>query len=90
MSTTTSALVAMKYGLVCSEGKYQSMLLFKLRTESFMERGASIQFISAFPQEEEVLFAPLTYLRPTDKEQAVFHLPSAGNTLTVVEVNPRG
>ena len=79
----------MKYGLSCTEGKYQSMLLFKLRTESFMQRGASIQFISAFPQEEEVLFPPLTYLQPTGKKQVVFHLPSAGDTLTVVEVTPQ-
>ena len=54
MSTTASAEVALRYGGL-SGGAQGSMLLFKLRTASFMERGASIQFISAFPEEEEVL-----------------------------------
>ena len=47
MSTTTSAAVALQYA---SGGS--SMLLFKLRTENFMQRGASIGYLSAFPPAE--------------------------------------
>ena len=55
----------------------------------FMQRGASIQFISAFPEEEEVLFPPLTYLLPTKKEHEVIDLVAEGMTITVVEVAPQ-
>ena len=47
MSTTTKLEVAVQYSTA------QTSLLFKLRTDSFMQRGASIQFLSAFPGEEE-------------------------------------
>ena len=86
MSTTTSGAVAMRYARSADGG---SMLLFKLRTESFMQRGASIQFISAFPEEEEVLFPPLTYLLPTKKEHEVIDLVAEGMTITVIEVAPQ-
>ena len=33
-----------------------------------MERGADIAFLSAFPGEREVLFPPLTYLKPTGRQ----------------------
>ena len=38
-------------------------LLSKLRTDTFMGRGASIRFLSAFPGEAEMLFPPLTMLK---------------------------
>ena len=47
MSTTVKLEVAVQYSTA------QTSLLFKLRTDSFMQRGASIQFLSAFPAEEE-------------------------------------
>ena len=60
-------------------------LLLKLRTESFMERGADLSWVSAFPDEVESLFPPLTYLKPTGKRQIV----EIGQTRwTVVEVRP--
>ena len=37
-------------------------------SDSSMGRGASIQFLSAFPNESEVLFPPLTYLKSTGKQ----------------------
>ena len=33
-------------------------LILRLNTSSFMERGADISFLSAFPTEKEVLYAP--------------------------------
>ena len=49
-----------------------------------MDRGADIAFLSAFPGEREVLFPPLTYLKPT-KRREVLKL-GEGATCTVVEV----
>lgn len=57
MSTTTSLDVAVRYSAS------RSPLLLRLRTPNFMQRGASIAFLSAFPVEEEVLFPPLTYMQ---------------------------
>ena len=84
LSTTRDEATALGYAKGTRGG-----FVFEIQ-QGMIDRGADIGFLSQYPFEEEVLFAPLTYLRPTDKEQAVFHLPSAGNTLTVVEVNPRG
>ena len=79
MSTTTSLEVAATYSL----GK--TALLLKLHTSSFMERGADISYLSAFPAEKEVCFPPLTYLRPTGRE----HKLQCGTTeFNVVEVVP--
>jgi len=80
MSTTTKLDVAVQYSTA------QTSLLFKLRTDSFMQRGASIQFLSAFPGEEEVLYPPLTFLKPTGKKLSV---PFKGRMFTVVEVTPQ-
>ena len=80
MSTTTKLEVALRYCLS------EESLLFKLRTDSFMQRGASIQFLSAFAGEEEVLYPPLTFLKPTGKTLSV---PFKGRIFTVVEVQPQ-
>ena len=52
MSTTTDLGVALQYA--GAAGATNGALLFKLRTDSFMGRGASIAFLSAFPAEAEV------------------------------------
>ena len=80
MSTTSKLEVAVQYSTAANS------LLFKLRTNSFMQRGASIQFLSAFPGEEEVLYPPLTYLKPTGKTLSV---PFMGRLFRVVEVAPQ-
>ena len=80
MSTTTKLEVAVQYSTA------QTSLLFKLHTDSFMQRGASIQFLSAFPAEEEVLYPPLTFLKPTGKSLSI---PFKGRMFTVVEVVPQ-
>jgi len=58
MSTTTDLSVAIKYSASSSS------VLLKLETSSFMQRGADLAFISAFPAEAEILFPPLTFLEP--------------------------
>lgn len=58
-------------------------ILFKVVTQSFMERGANVAWLSAFPGERECLFPPLTFLSPTGRFQKV------GKTFTIVEVTPR-
>ena len=54
MSTTTNLRVAVEYA------KSPSSLIFKIATKSFLERGANLAFVSAFPGEDEFLLPPLT------------------------------
>jgi len=79
MSTTSDLRVAVQYS------SSQTPLLFKVKTTSFMERGADLQFLSAFPGEAEIAFGPLTYLKPTGNSQM---LKVGEKTFTVVEVVP--
>jgi hypothetical protein len=79
MSTTTDIRVAAQYGMSGSS------LLFKLKVDNFMQYGADLQWLSAFPAEAEVLYPPLCYLQPTGREQEV---KVANNKFTVVEVRP--
>ena len=58
MSTTPSLKVALTYAASTSP------LLLQLRVRNFMERGADISFLSAFPSEEEVVYPPLTFIQP--------------------------
>ena len=79
MSTTSDLSVAMHY---CASG---DCVLLRLLTASFMERGADIAYLSAFPSEHEVLYPPLTYLQPTGCVQ----LLQAGDCkMTIVDVAP--
>ena len=80
MSTTSSLDVAMQYSASWS------CVLLRLCTRSFMERGADISYLSAFPAENEVLYPPLTYLQPTGEVERV--RASDGSTLTLVDVSP--
>ena len=79
MSTTPSLEVAVRYGLSAST------LLFRLSTESFMDRGADLTYLSAFPDEVETLYSPLCFMQPTGKRQT---LVINGVEFTVVEVIP--
>ena len=60
-------------------------LLFKIKTKSFMQRGADLEYLSAFPAEKELLYPPLTFLQPTgwSMEHSV-----GGVKFTVIEVEP--
>jgi len=94
MSSTTSLHVAVQYSLPQHRhdaalshqaAAPPSSLIFKLHTSSFMERGCSLAFLSAFPAENEILFPPLTYLRPTGKTEV---LSVERILFTVVELVP--
>ena len=65
MSTTEDLHVAAHF----SAGAQS--LLFKISPTSFMQRGANLQWLSAFPQECECLYPPLTFLQPTGRKQTV-------------------
>jgi len=56
MSTTCDLEVAVRYSAS------RQAVLIRLNTSSFMQRGADISYLSAFPAEAEILFPPLTYL----------------------------
>ena len=58
MSTTSSLAVALRYASSASP------VLLRLQLRSFMERGATIAFCSAFPAESEVVYPPMTYVKP--------------------------
>ena len=81
MSTTTDIAVAARYA------RSGDSLLFKISLDNFMQYGAEVQWLSAFPNEEEVLYPPLTYLQPTGKPPQTLQLPS-GDKFTVYEVKP--
>jgi hypothetical protein len=80
LSTSTSFAVGAKYSLSSNS------LLFKLKVENHMQYGAEINWLSAFPNEDEVLFPPLTFLQPTGRTQ-LLKLKS-GHQFEVVEVRP--
>lgn len=80
MSTTTDFAVAAKYS------KSDQSLLFKVTLDNFMQYGAEVTWLSAFPREEEVLYPPLTYLQPTGREQQL--TLKSGHVFEVVEVKP--
>ena len=63
MSTTTSLEVALKYSV---PGASHSSILMQINTRTFLDRGADLSYLSAFPREREFLYPPLTYLEAVD------------------------
>merc|ERR1712039_1074378 len=61
MSTSTSKDIIGKYS------QSSCPLIFRVVSDGFMSRGADISWLSLFPSEKEVLYPPLTYLRPIRK-----------------------
>lgn len=57
MSTTAEEAVALQYA------DSEHPLLFKYKTRG-LTKGCSIKYLSVFPDEEEYLYPPLTYLQP--------------------------
>ena len=93
MSTTADLAIAVQYSLTPSPCK--SSLLFRIVTNSFMQRGADLQFLSAFPGEAEYLYPPLTFLRPTGRVVEIGisndDVPGLGDAevnYTVMELEP--
>jgi hypothetical protein len=79
MSTTKDkGTAAMFMGVNCP-------LLLKFVTSNVLSLGADIGFLSAFPAEREVLYPPLTYLRPRGPARREQY---AGTTVLVAEVEP--
>jgi hypothetical protein len=79
MSTTTNIDTAVAYGMS------KSALIFKIISENKLQRGADLQWVSAFPTEREFLYPPLTYLQPTNRQQQI---DIEGYSFMVVEVKP--
>ena len=82
MSTTSRVEVALTYS-TSTQG-----VIFRLRTNSSMERGADLAFLSCFPAECEYLYPPLTYLQPV-KPVKKTSIVLAGASFTVIEVEPK-
>ena len=82
MSTTNELAVAMEY----SASKHP--VLMRLLTESFMQRGASLAFLSCFPAEAETLFPPLTYLKPSCKYTITVKERGATIRVTIIDITP--
>ena len=86
MSTTTDLRVAVSYSVGFDPSSATRALLFKLRAESFMDRGADLSYLSCFPAEVEMAFPPLTYLAPSGRRE-VFKV--SGIEFECIEVEPR-
>jgi Ran GTPase-activating protein (RanGAP) involved in mRNA processing and transport/GTPase SAR1 family protein len=80
MSTTEDIAVAHQFAKV---GQRPNPLLLKVVATSLMDCGADLGWLSMYPEEKEVLFPPLTYLRPTVGE------PVLEDGCTVITVQPR-
>ena len=84
MSTTSDLSVALRYS--ASRTMTSDHVLLRLITDSFYDRGPNVSFLSAFPNEAEYLFPPLTYLQPTGRTETV---AACGMSYQVVDVKPR-
>lgn len=84
MSTTSDLSVALRYS--ASRTITSEHVLLRLITDSFYDRGPNVSFLSAFPNEAEYLFPPLTYLQPTGRTETV---AACGMSYQVVDVKPR-
>lgn len=84
MSTTRDLKVALEY---CASNH---PILIRLCTESFMERGASLAFLSCFPLEVETLFPPLTYLGPPRMRKITLRVDGGTHMrVTVLDIKPK-
>jgi len=77
---TANLKVALKYS---QEG--DSSVLLWLRTQSFMDRGVDLTWISAFPHEREFLFSPLSYMQSVRRDEPII-VKIGGVTYQVFEV----
>ena len=88
MSTTSSWNVAVGFVLQAdsvSLGAAPHSLVLRIVVPNAMQFGAPIKWVSINPQEDEVLFPPITFLQPTGRYQ----IEQVGPTrLTVLEVSP--
>ena len=80
MSTSESLNVIAGYA------QSEAPLLFRIKVDSPMDRGASIQWLSVYPEEDEVLYPPLMYLQPLLKQK--IRGLEGGEVVTVKVVYP--
>ena len=81
MSTTMNLAVASHYSLSAKS------LIFKIMVPTMLSLGADIGWLSAFPNESEILYPPLTYLKPTGRiEKVNLELNGQPICFTVVEI----
>lgn len=76
--------IALRYGS-CEHGS----VLFRIVVRDDMMHGADLRWISAFPGDSEVLYPPLTFLRPDvikDVQNVVCQI--SGVCIKVIEVSP--
>ena len=79
VSTTANQSVAMNTFATSS-----LPMVFRIVSESPMDRGADISFLSVYPSEEEYLYPPLTYLRATEIKMETM----LGKKILVATVRP--
>jgi len=80
MSSTSDILIALEFSDNCD-----TRLIFKISTETFLERGADLQFLSVYPGEAEYLYPPNTFLLPTGKVET---MRRGRVEYTIIEVTP--
>jgi hypothetical protein len=84
MSVTSQLEVAIRY---CASET--GSVLFRLRADSFMQLGADLRFLSCFPGEDDMLYPPLTYLKPLGEPREVTVTNEDGALrFTVIDVQP--
>jgi len=57
--------------VVADYARSQMPLLFRIKIESPMDRGASLRWLSVYPEEDEVLYPPLTCLTPLFRQPII-------------------
>ena len=82
MSTTADLTIAIHYA---STGTHS--VLLRIRTTGFMNLGAQLRWLSAFPFEAEYLYPPGTFLKPLRSKPLVFKIANAN--FHVVDVEPQ-
>ena len=63
MSTSASKDIAISYAAS------KCPLIFKYESADFISRGANVSFLSVYPDEQEALYPPLTYLRAVNTKK---------------------
>jgi hypothetical protein len=89
MSTTKDIQTAVAYSVTRESGASESefeALIFKIITKNGLQRGADLQWLSAFPAEAEILYPPITYLQPTGRTQVIEKINNC--SVRIVEAIP--
>jgi len=79
--------VAAQYSCTGAVGETALIMKLKIDKNDFMSYGAGLKWLSAFPGEDERLYPPLTYLKPTTRTQSE---TVEGINFKIVEVDTLG